>query len=172
MKIKIFPIFLLIIFFIIFFVFYKGLQKSNIYIPTNNVEKKIPNFDAKIFNTDIKINSEEIFEKDKFYLLNIWASWCIPCRDEHLFLMNLSTNKNLEIIGLNYKDNNKQAKMFLKKFDSPYKLIFSDDDGIIAIDWGAYGVPETFLIYNKKIIKKIIGPLNEVLLLEIKELIK
>jgi len=172
MKIKIFPIFLLIIFFIIFFVFYKGLQKSNIYIPTNNVEKKIPNFDAKIFNTDIKINSEEIFEKDKFYLLNIWASWCIPCRDEHLFLMNLSTNKNLEIIGLNYKDNNKQAKMFLKKFDSPYKLIFSDDDGTIAIDWGAYGVPETFLIYNKKIIKKIIGPLNEVLLLEIKELIK
>ena len=136
------------------------------------LKKKIPNFDAKIFNTDIKINSEEIFEKDKFYLLNIWASWCIPCRDEHLFLMNLSTNKNLEIIGLNYKDNNKQAKMFLKKFDSPYKLIFSDDDGTIAIDWGAYGVPETFLIYNKKIIKKIIGPLNEVLLLEIKELIK
>ena len=172
MKIKIFPIFLLIIFFIIFFVFYKGLQKSNIYIPTNNVEKKIPNFDAKIFNTDIKINSEEIFEKDKFYLLNIWASWCIPCRDEHLFLMNLSTNKNLEIIGLNYKDNTENAKKFLKELNNPYKVILSDNNGIIAIEWGAYGVPETFLIYDKKIIKKYIGPLSSKSLLEIKELIK
>ena len=172
MKTKIFPIFICIIFISIFFIFYKGLQNSNIYVPETNIEKDIPNFDAKVFNSNEKINSSEIFKNDKFYLMNIWASWCVPCRDEHPFLINLSNQRNIEIIGLNYKDDVEKAKLFLKKFDSPYKFIFSDIDGTIAINWGAYGVPETFLIYNKKIIKKIVGPLNKVSLLEIKKLIQ
>ena len=170
MKTKIFPIFICIIFISIFFIFYKGLQNSNIYVPKTNIEKNIPNFNAKVFNSNEKINSSEIFKNDKFYLMNIWASWCVPCRDEHSFLLSLSNQSNIEIIGLNYKDDIEKAKSFLKKFDSPYKFILSDIDGTIAIDWGAYGVPETFLIYNKKIIKKIVGPLNEVSLLEIKNL--
>ena len=70
----------------------------------------------------------------------------------------------------NYKDNFENAKNFLINLDNPYDLIFLDNDGTIAIEWGAYGVPETFLIQNNKIIKKIIGPLNEKLLFEIKEL--
>ena len=172
MKTKIFPIFICIIFISIFFIFYKGLQNSNIYVPKTNIEKDIPNFEAKVFNSNEKINSSEIFKNDKFYLMNIWASWCVPCRDEHPFLISLSNQKNIEIIGLNYKDDVEKAKLFLKKFDSPYKFIFSDIDGTIAINWGAYGVPETFLIYNKKIIKKIVGPLNKVSLLEIKKLIQ
>ena len=172
MKTKIFPIFICIIFISIFFIFYKGLQNSNIYVPKTNIEKDIPNFEAKVFNSNEKINSSEIFKNDKFYLMNIWASWCVPCRDEHPFLISLSNQKNIEIIGLNYKDDVEKAKLFLKKFDSPYKFIFSDIDGTIAINWGAYGVPETFLIYNKKIIKKIVGPLNKVSLLEIKNLIQ
>lgn len=172
MKTKIIPIFIFIIFLLIFFIFYKGLKNSNIYTPNTNIEKNIPSFNAKIFNSNKEINSKEIFKKDKFYLMNIWASWCAPCRDEHPFLINLSKQNNLEIIGLNYKDDTEKAKFFLKKFDSPYNLVFSDVDGTIAIDWGAYGVPETFLIYNKKIIKKIVGPLNESLLLEIKNLIQ
>ena len=172
MKVKIFPSLIVIIFLIIFFIFYKGLQNSNIYIPQSDFEKDIPNFKAKIFNTSKKINSEEIFKKNKFYLMNIWASWCAPCRDEHPYLMNLSNQKNIEIIGLNYKDDIEKAKIFLNQFDNPYKEIFSDSDGTIAIEWGAYGVPETFLIYDKKIIKKITGPLNENLLLEIRKLIK
>ena len=172
MKVKIFPSLIVIIFLIIFFVFYKGLQNSNIYIPQSHFEKDIPNFKVKIFNTSKKINSEEIFKNDKFYLMNIWASWCVPCRDEHPFLMNLSNQKNIEIIGLNYKDDIEKAKIFLNQFGNPFKEIFSDTDGTIAIEWGAYGVPETFLIYDKKVIKKIIGPLNENLLLEIKKLIK
>jgi len=167
MKIKIFPIFLLIIFFIIFFVFYKGLQKSNIYIPTNNVEKKIPNFDAKIFNTDIKINSEEIFEKDKFYLLNIWASWCIPCRDEHLFLMNLSTNKNLEIIGLNYKDEKENAIEWIERFGDPYKFIIHDLKGELALDLGVTGAPETFLVSNGTLIAHYRGEVNDMIWKEV-----
>ena len=84
--------------------------------------------------------------------------------------MDLSKKENIKIIGQNYKDNFDNAKNFLINLDNPYDLIFLDNDGTIAIEWGAYGVPETFLIQNNKIIKKIIGPLNEKLLFEIKEL--
>ena len=170
MKTKIFPIFLIVSFTIIFFVFYKGLQNSNIYTPEIKSEIKIPNFHTKEFFSKDKINSDQIFIGSEYYLLNIWASWCIPCKEEHKYLMNLSKKDNIKIIGQNYKDNFDNAKNFLTKLGNPYDLIYLDNDGIIAIEWGAYGVPETFLIQNNKIIKKIIGPLNEKLLFEIKEL--
>ena len=171
MRIKIFPLSLLIFFLIIFFIFYKSLQNSNIYVPKSNINKDIPNFDVKKAGENNIINSDEIFKNDKFYLMNIWSSWCIPCKDEHPFLMNLSKNKNIEIIGLNYKDKSENAKIFLEEMGNPYNIILLDDEGTISIEWGAYGVPETFLIYNKKVIKKIIGPIDEKVLLEIKELI-
>ena len=86
--------------------------------------------------------------------------------------MKLKKKENLELIGLNYKDNVLNAKNFLDELKNPYAQIFSDQDGLIAIEWGAYGVPESILIYNKKIIKKVIGPLNKSLVFEIEELIK
>ena len=170
MKAKIFPIFLIITFSIIFYVFYKGLQNSNIYTPEIKSEIKIPSFEAKEFFSKDTINSDQIFIESEFYLLNIWASWCIPCKEEHKYLMDLSKKENIKIIGQNYKDNFVNAKNFLIKLDNPYDLIYFDDDGTIAIEWGAYGVPESFLIRNNKIVKKIIGPLNEKLLFEINEL--
>ena len=172
MKAKILPISFVIVFLIIFFLFYKGLQNSNIYTPNLIVEKKIPIFEAKIFENNNKISSELIFDKDKFYLLNIWASWCLPCREEHSFLLTLSGLQKIDIIGLNYKDKFENAKNFLKDLSDPYDIILSDKDGTVAIEWGAYGVPESFLIYNNTIIKKIIGPLDKVSLHEIEELIK
>lgn len=171
MKIKTIPILVTIIFFIIFIIFYKGLQNSNIYTPQINPKKDIPLFNVKIFDSKKEINSKEIFKTNQLYLMNIWASWCLPCRDEHFFLMNFKNQESIEVIGLNYKDNYKNAKKFLKELGNPYKMILSDEDGTISIEWGAYGVPETFLIYNKKIIKKIVGPLNENLVKEINELI-
>ena len=172
MKTKIFPLFLIFTFLIIFFVFYKGLQNTNIYTPETKSEIKIPNFETKEFFSKDKINSDQIFIGSDYYLLNIWASWCVPCKEEHKYLMDLSKKENIKIIGQNYKDNFENAKNFLINLDNPYDLIFLDNDGTIAIEWGAYGVPETFLIQNNKIIKKVIGPLNEKLLFEIKELIK
>ncbi len=172
MKTKIYSIFFVLIFFIIFFVFYKGLQNSSVYTPNLDIKKSVPEFMAKKFENSEIINSQDIFFDNKFYLLNIWASWCVPCREEHKFLMSLKKEKNLKIIGLNYKDNNNNAKNFLNELKSPYEIILSDLDGTIAIEWGAYGVPETFVIFDKKIIKKIIGPINEMLFLEIKEIIK
>ena len=170
MKTKIFPLFLIVTFSIIFFVFYKGLQNTNIYTPETKSEIKIPNFETKEFFSKDKINSDQIFIGSDYYLLNIWASWCVPCKEEHKYLMDLSEKENIKIIGQNYKDNFDNAKNFLINLDNPYDLIFLDNDGTIAIEWGAYGVPETFLIQNNEIIKKIIGPLNEKLLFEIKEL--
>lgn len=170
MKSKTLPIFLITIFIIIFYIFYKGLQNPNIYTPDINIKKDIPNFKTKVFDTNNIINSNEIFKENKFYLVNIWASWCVPCKDEHAFLMNLSKQKNIKIIGINYKDKNKNAINFLKELSSPYQTVLLDMDGTLAIEWGAYGVPETFLIYNKKIIKKFIGPLNQDSLFELKKL--
>ena len=164
---------ILIVFFgIVFLIFYKGLNNSNIYTPEMNLKKDVPNFKTKIFNSEKLIGSDEIFENDKFYLVNIWASWCVPCREEHPFLVDLNKKKNLEIVGLNYKDNKKNAKIFLDDLGNPYDIILMDQDGTISIEWGAYGVPETFLIYNKKIIKKIIGPLDLKKVFEINELVK
>ena len=86
--------------------------------------------------------------------------------------MELKKNKKLKIVGLNYKDKVKNANNFLNELNNPYTLILSDTDGTIAIEWGAYGVPETFLIYNGKIIKKIIGPMNNNLFKEIERIVK
>ena len=169
MKNKILPFLVIIIFGIIFLIFYKGLDDSNIYTPNINVKNQIPVFNTKEFFSGASVESSNIFEIDKIYLLNIWASWCIPCRQEHSLLMNLNSETDINIIGINYKDNLKNAKNFLNELGNPYKEIYLDTDGTIAIELGAYGVPESFLIYKNKIIKKHIGPLNEKIIEEIKK---
>ena len=160
------------VFIIIFVVFYKGLKNTNMYTPDVKINNEVPSFSAKLFYSNEKINSSEVFEIDKLYLLNIWSSWCVPCRDEHPILMELNKNNEIVILGINYKDNKENAKNFLNQLGNPYQKIFVDNKGTLSIEWGAFGVPESFIIYNKKIIKKYIGPLNKEILLEIKQLIK
>ena len=172
MRIKFLSTLISLLFLIFFLVLFKGLKNPNIYTPSIIYEKKIPNFRSQLFDSTAEINSDEIFIDDKFYLLNIWSSWCVPCRQEHPLLMTLKENDKIDIIGLNYKDNKKNAVKFLQELGNPYEKIFIDLDGTQAIEWGAYGVPESFLIYNNEIIKKYIGPLNEDLISEIKYLIK
>ncbi len=166
------PFLLILIFGFTFIIFYKSLEDSSIYTPDTNLEKEIPVFNAKNFFSKENINSSNIFKLDKIYLLNIWSSWCVPCRQEHPLLMNLNLHNKVNIIGMNYKDDLKNANNFLKELGNPYNEIFLDLDGTIAIEWGAYGVPESFLIHNNKIIKKYIGPLNDKLIDEIKLLVK
>tara|TARA_B100000989_G_scaffold68482_1_gene47676 strand:- start:333 stop:851 length:519 start_codon:yes stop_codon:yes gene_type:complete len=172
MKKKLIPYLIILIFIVIFAVFYKSLKDSNIYTPEVKINNDIPIFSADLLFLQENLNSTEIFKFGEFYLLNIWASWCAPCRDEHPILMSLSKNNKLSIIGMNYKDNKKNAKSFLAKLGNPYEKIIVDKNGTNSIEWGAFGVPETFIIYNNKIIKKYIGPLNPKLLLEIQEIIK
>ncbi len=171
MKFKVIPLILISIFFLIFVIFFKGLKNSNIYTPNTNLEKKVPSFELKSFENN-NIISEKIFKNNKYYLMNIWASWCIPCREEHEFLMELNKNQKIELIGFNYKDNFKNASSFLKDLGNPYDLIVLDKDGTSSIDWGAYGVPESFLIYQNNIIKTFIGPISNDDLLEIQKIIK
>tara|TARA_B100001059_G_scaffold89230_1_gene87781 strand:- start:150 stop:668 length:519 start_codon:yes stop_codon:yes gene_type:complete len=172
MKNKFLPFSIVIIFIIIFIILYKGLQETNIYIPESKSNYEVPTSLVKLFNTDQIVNTIEIFQLDKLYLLNIWSSWCVPCREEHPILMKLKKNNELKVVGMNYKDTKKNAKNFLKKLGNPYDEIIFDNKGINAIEWGAYGVPESFLIYNNKIIKKYIGPLNKESAEEIKSYIK
>ena len=172
MKNKILPIFITLIFIIIFIFFYKGLQNSNIYTPETKINNKIPLFNGELFYSKKIINSSDLFKLDKFYLLNIWSSWCVPCRQEHPLLMNLGKNKNIELIGINYKDTKNNAKIFLSELGNPYKKIIFDKKGVNAIEWGAYGVPESFLIKDGMIIRRYIGPLNQNLFNEINQLIK
>ncbi|MDC3126335.1 DsbE family thiol:disulfide interchange protein [Candidatus Pelagibacter sp.] len=172
MKKKFIPYSIILTFVIIFVVFYKSLKDTNIYTPETKINNDIPIFSTELLLSKNKLNSTEIFELDKFYLLNIWASWCVPCRNEHPLLMSLSQNDKLTIIGINYKDNKNNAKSFLAELGNPYEKIIVDKNGINSIEWGAFGVPETFIIYNNKIIKKYIGPLNQVVFMEIQKIIK
>ena len=172
MKNKILPFSVIIIFGIIFFIFYKGLEDSKIYTPDVNTKKEIPVFNTKEFFSGENVKSSSIFELDKVYLLNIWSSWCVPCRQEHPLLMKLNKENRLNIVGMNYKDNKENARDFLNELGNPYHKVFTDFDGTIAIEWGAYGVPESYLISDNNIIKKYIGPLNQEIIDEIKLLIK
>ena len=172
MKNKLLLFFIVFIFIIIFIVFYKGLKDTNIYTPESKINSDIPSLVVELFDTSKDVNTIEIFQLDKLYLLNIWSSWCVPCREEHLILMELKNIDELKVIGMNYKDTKKNAKDFLKELGNPYDKIIFDSKGTNAIEWGAYGVPESFLINNNKIIKKYIGPLNKESIEEIKLYIK
>jgi len=172
MKNKLIPFSIIFVFVVIFIIFYKGLQNTNIYTPNTKTSFEVPSVSVKLFNSNELVNTLEIFSSDKFYLLNIWSSWCVPCRQEHSILMELTKNDNLRVIGINYKDTKKNANNFLKELGNPYDNIIFDNKGTNAIEWGAYGVPESFLINNNKIIKKYIGPLNERSMGEIKSFIK
>jgi cytochrome c biogenesis protein CcmG/thiol:disulfide interchange protein DsbE len=99
--------------------------------------------------------------KGKVTLVNVWASWCAPCREEHPVLMALAEDRRFEIAGLNYKDRAENARRFLGDLGNPFTAIGIDEAGRTAIDWGVYGVPETFLVGpDGKILFKHVGPLT------------
>jgi cytochrome c biogenesis protein CcmG/thiol:disulfide interchange protein DsbE len=95
-------------------------------------------------------------------LVNVWASWCAPCRDEHPLLMALAERADLTIAGLNYKDRPENARRFLGELGNPFDMIGVDDSGRAAINWGVYGVPESFLVdKGGRIVWKHVGPFSE-----------
>jgi len=163
----------IIIIIICFFVLLKGLNAPSVYTPSITFEKELEYFNTKTLTYNKETNSNELFSGKKIYLLNIWSSWCVPCREEHSTLMKLKNNPFIKIIGLNYKDDPINAKKFIEELGNPYSEIVIDKDGTISISLGAYGVPETFIIDdNKKILKKFIGQINDQSLNDIKLLLK
>lgn len=105
------------------------------------------------------LNSAEFI--GKVTLVNVWASWCAPCREEHPVIVGLSKDERLTIVGLNYKDKAENARRFLGDLGNPFDAVGVDPNGRAAIDWGVYGIPETFLVgKDGKIAFKHVGPLT------------
>ena len=154
----------------IFFIFYKSLYKENYYVP-QNISEKIISFKAKNLYTNNYLNSDQLLLDKNFTVINIWASWCLPCIKEHKYLMRLKQNKNIKIIGLNYKDKKNNAKKFISENGNPYDFILIDQEGVLSIELGAYGIPETFVLKGNKILKKYIGPISQANIVEIKKII-
>ena len=173
MKNKILIILLVFFLSFCFFVLFKSLESSSIYVPEKKEDRQLVEFVSEDLFTKKKITSSEIFQGSDYYILNIWASWCAPCREEHPQLMKLRKNSSIKLIGLNYKDDPKKAKKFLKKFGNPFSIIIADKNGTLAIEFGGYGIPETFLINkDKKIIKTFIGNLSVESVKQINSIVK
>ena len=169
-----FSIFLLIFFLICFYIFNEALKKNNTYFPKLNDDKDyyLNNFRLPELYTNNKISFDELAGKKDYSIINIWASWCLPCREENKFLISLSKIETLQIIGINYKDKKSKAKLFLNELGNPFNHVLVDYKGTTSIDLGAYGVPETFLVdKNKKVLLKIIGPINNDQINEIEKII-
>ena len=152
-----------ILFFVILIIFFYLLliDRNPSEVPSVLIDKKIP-----IFQTNSLLKNEKFFSADEFgneiVIVNFFATWCKPCRDEHSFIQKFLDEKDLKIIGINYKDDSKKTKQWLKKLGNPYSTIAVDKFGKIAIDWGVYGIPETFIVNSNGIIKyRHVGPINK-----------
>lgn len=157
---------------IIFILFLKALNTDKVYQPNQMLNKKIPEIILEDFNNKNSKIDQNIFSQKDFVLINIWASWCVPCLIEHPFLMSLKNKNKIDIIGINYKDETTNAQNFLKKYGNPYSRIGVDKKGEVTIQLGAYGVPETYVLKKGLIIFKHIGPINEDIINKILELKK
>ena len=99
--------------------------------------------------------------KGKVSIVNVWASWCVPCHDEAPLLTALGQDKRLQLVGINYKDSPDNARRFLGRYGNPFGIVGVDGNGRAAIEWGVYGVPETFIVgRNGTIVYKLVGPVN------------
>ena len=95
-------------------------------------------------------------------LVNVWASWCVPCRQEHPVLMKLAEEGSVRVVGINYKDRAENARRFIDELGNPYSAVGVDSKGRVSIDWGVYGVPETYLVDGEGVIRfKYVGPLTD-----------
>ena len=153
----------LLIFIVISSIFFYVLitERNPSEIPSNLINKKTPQFEAESLLKSTKFISSNEFVNE-LILVNFFATWCKPCRDEHIYLQLFSKEKKLKIVGINYKDNPKNTLEWLTNLGNPYSNIPIDKDGMIAIDWGVYGIPETFIVNKDGIIKyRHIGPITE-----------
>ena len=137
-----------------------GLTRDPREVPSPLLDKPAPAFNLpQLANPEQRFKSEEM--KGKVWLLNVWASWCVACREEHPLLLELARARLVPVYGLNYKDERKDALSWLEEFGDPYVMNLVDADGRVGIDYGVYGVPETFVIDRDGVIRyKQIGPLT------------
>jgi cytochrome c biogenesis protein CcmG/thiol:disulfide interchange protein DsbE len=137
-----------------------GLKLDPKRVPSVLIDKNAPAFSlAMLEEPSQKLSNADLI--GQVWVLNVWASWCVSCRAEHEVITELASRNLVTVVGLNYKDEPSEAERWLKQFGNPYATSVIDRDGRVGIDWGVYGVPETFVIgADGKIKYKHIGPVT------------
>lgn len=157
----------LLVFFGLVILFIFGLNNDPRIVPSPFIDKPLPKITLPVLGQPDSLKAIDEL-KDNVFLLNIWATWCPPCREEHPLLVSLARDKNIMFVGLNLKDNEEDALRWLNDLGNPYQLNLADKEGLAVIDLGVYGAPETFVVNKHGIIKyKHIGPLTETVINEI-----
>ncbi len=138
----------------------RGLQLNPREVPSPLIDKPAPTFQlAQLHKENLSLATKDML--GKVWILNVWASWCVACLDEHPVLLEYAKNKTVALIGLNYKDGRPAAMHWLIRHGNPYDFSVVDADGRVGIDYGVYGVPETFVIDKQGVIRyKRIGPVT------------
>lgn len=152
------------LFAVLIYFFFVGLSLNPREIPSPLVNKPAPPFNLPQLHEPSKnLGVEDM--RGKVWIFNVWASWCVSCREEHPLWVAFARNNSLPIVGLNYKDKRPEALNWLLQLGNPYVVSVMDSEGRTGIDYGVYGVPETYVIDRQGIIRmKHIGPINEVVL--------
>jgi cytochrome c biogenesis protein CcmG, thiol:disulfide interchange protein DsbE len=150
-----------------------GLKLDPREVPSPLIDKPAPKFAlARLDDAAKTVRLDDL--KGKVFILNVWASWCVACREEHPLLLDFAKKRVVPVYGLNYKDTRPDANAWLARFGNPYDASFFDEDGRVGLDFGVYGVPETFVVDGNGVIRmKHIGPITpEVLANKIEPLLK
>jgi cytochrome c biogenesis protein CcmG/thiol:disulfide interchange protein DsbE len=144
-----------------------GLHLKPQEIPSPFIGKPAPAFRlSRLESPEALIGPADL--RGQVWLLNVWASWCASCREEHPVLLDLSREAGVAIVGLDYKDDREKGRQWLERFGNPYRHVAFDADGRVGIDYGVYGVPETFVIDKQGVIRfKVTGPLTRELVREL-----
>ncbi len=138
-----------------------GLTLNPRVIPSALIDQPVPQFDLPPLEASRGGLSTDDLSQGQVSVINVWASWCGPCRVEHPVLMELQARNVARVHGINYKDGAADAKQFLALLGDPYERVGVDREGRAAIDWGVYGVPETFVVDGRgHIVLKHVGPLS------------
>ncbi len=131
---------------------YIGLGLNPREVPSPLINKPAPNFNLpQLHDPSKQLSSQDM--RGQVWLLNVWASWCVSCREEHPVLVELAKHNIVPIIGLDYKDKNEDGEAWLRNGGNPYTLVATDADGRVGIDYGVYGVPETYVIDKQGVIR-------------------
>ncbi len=140
--------------------FYRGLQLDPTEMPSALIDKTVPDFELPALDEANGMITDESLIGEP-YLLNVWATWCVSCRVEHPFLNKLS-EQGVKVVGINYKDDTAEAKIWLQKLGNPYALNIVDEDGRLGIDLGVFGAPETYFVDASGVIRyKQVGVISK-----------
>ncbi len=141
----------LILFVVIAVFLYFSLNSNSSKLPSPLLGKMFPNIEAKDFYSNESVLLADLFSEN-MSLVNVWASWCVTCRQEHQMMMKIANNKDLQLIGINYKDTRIDGEKFLEMMGNPFDVIIFDPNGKIGLDLGVYATPETFLVNQQGVI--------------------